>query len=174
METFLWLATEEKGFGLHFNLLESNIVNLAIIISVLVYFGRGILTKALGERRANIETSIKEVEQRAQAAKVALSDAQQQLTQAQAEAGRIRSEAQERAKSAKEAVMAQSEQEIERMKASASQDLNADRERAIAELRTRVTAMAIESAEAQLKERMDRSAQEKSIDRSIALLGGKG
>ena len=86
METFLWLATEEKGFGFHFDLLESNIVNLAIIISVLVYFGKGILSKTLGERQANIETSIKDVENRVQAAKVALSEAQQKLTEAQAEA----------------------------------------------------------------------------------------
>ncbi|MDY6941119.1 MAG: F0F1 ATP synthase subunit B [Cyanobacteriota bacterium] len=174
METFLWLATEEKGFGLHFDLLESNIVNLAIIISVLVYFGRGILIKTLSDRRADIETRITEAENKARSAKESLSDAQQKLTQAQAQAQKIRTEAQERAASAKEAILKQSEREVERMKASSSQELSADRDRAIAELRARVTAIAIERTQAQLQERMGRSDQEKSIDRAISLLGGKG
>ncbi|MEM1254426.1 MAG: F0F1 ATP synthase subunit B, partial [Cyanobacteria bacterium P01_H01_bin.21] len=39
METVWLLASEEGGFGLNFDILETNLINLVIIIGVLVYFG---------------------------------------------------------------------------------------------------------------------------------------
>jgi len=46
MGTFLLLAAEaheaaEKGgFGINFDIFEANLINLAILIGVLIYFGR--------------------------------------------------------------------------------------------------------------------------------------
>ncbi|MGB3239817.1 MAG: F0F1 ATP synthase subunit B [Geitlerinemataceae cyanobacterium] len=180
METFVWLANasaevESGGFGLNFDIFEANLINLSIIIGVLVYFGKGFLGKTLSERSERIETAIKEAEQRVQAAKEGLSDSQQKLTQAQAEAQRIRANAEEQAEVAKAAILAKSDREIERMKATASQELEGDRDKAIAELRNRVTAQALELAEAQLRDRLnDRSTQEQAVERGIALLGGNG
>lgn len=176
----MWLANasaevESRGFGLNFDLFETNLINLSIIIGVLIYFGRGFLGKTLGDRQERIETAIKEAEQRVQAAKEALSDSQQKLTQAQAEAQRIRANAEEQAQVAKAAILAKSERELERMKAAASQELEGDRDKAIAELRSRVTAMALEQAEGLLRERLsDRSTQEQAVNRGIAMLGGNG
>ena len=52
-------------------------------------------------------------------------------------------------------------------------DAQLKNEEGIAELRARVTALAIERAEAQLKKLLTKSAQTKLIDRSIALVGDK-
>jgi len=55
MGTVLLLATEasgEGGFGLNFDILETNLINLVIIIAVLFYFGRGFVGKILTERRS--------------------------------------------------------------------------------------------------------------------------
>lgn len=174
----MWLANasaevEGGGFGLNFDILESNIINLAIIIGVLIYFGRGFLGKALGDRSERIETEIKEAEQRVRTAQESLSDAQQKLTQAQAEAQRIRANAEEQAQAAKTAILEKADREIERMKATASQELEGDRDKAIAELRNRVTALALEQTEAQLRQQLsDRGTQDKAVDRGIAMLGG--
>ncbi len=179
MGTFWLLATEAGahashggGVGLNFDILETNLINLAIIIGVLFYFGRQFLGKILSERRSRIETAIQEAEGRKKEAAAALADAQQKLAEAQAEAARIRSEAQERAKAAKEAILAQAAADVERLKADSARDLDSERERAIAELRQRVAAMAIEKVESQLSSMLDQSAQEKLVDRSIAMLGG--
>ena len=83
----------EGGFGLNVDILETNIINIAILVGVLFYFGRKVISNILSERRLNIETEIKAAEQRAKEAAAALSDAQQKLTQSQAEAQRIRSSA---------------------------------------------------------------------------------
>ena len=175
MGTVLLLATEasgEGGFGFNFDILETNLINLVIIIAVLFYFGRGFLGKILTERRSGIEEAIREAEKRQKDAAAALSEQQQKLTQAQAEAERIRAASEVTANKAKEAILAQAVQDVERMKATAGQELEAEQERAIAQLRSAVVSMAMAKVESQLKASLDDSAQHQLIDRSIALLGG--
>ena len=177
MGTVLLLATEasqEGGFGLNFNLLETNLINLGIVIWILYYFGKGILGKTLGTRRQEIAEAIKEAEDRQKEAAAALADQQQKLAQAQAEAEKIRAQAEENAKAMKEAIVAKSEQDIERLRQGAARDLDVERDRAIAELRQRVAAMALERVESRLKTELDENRQRQLIDRSIATLGGNG
>lgn len=179
MGTFSFLATEaahtaeSSGFGLNFNLLETNLINLAIVIGVLFYFGRKVVGNVLSERRSRIEEEITDAEKRQKGAAAALADAQQKLAKAQAEAEQIRAAAAENAQKAKEDILAQAGRDIERMKDTAARDLDTARERAIAELRERVAALAIARVESQLKDHLDDSAQHQLIDRSIALLGGR-
>lgn len=174
-QTVLLLATEaihEGGFGLNTNILETNVINLAILVGVLVYFGRGFLGKILSERRSTIEEAIKEAEQRQKQAEAALAEQQQKLAQAQAEASRILAEAEQRAQSVRESILAKATTDVERMKATATQELDSERERVIAQLRAQIATQAIERAEAQLRQQLDDTVQERLIDRSLTLLGG--
>ncbi|NJR64670.1 MAG: F0F1 ATP synthase subunit B [Leptolyngbyaceae cyanobacterium CRU_2_3] len=173
MGNLILLAAEtaKHGFGINFDILETNLINLVIIISALVYFGRGFLGKTLSERRAKIETAIQEAEQRKRQAAAALADQQQKLAQAQAEAARIRSEAETRAQAAREAVLAQAKEDVERLKASAVQDLNTQQEKIINEVRQRIAGMAIQQAESQLRSGLSQQTQQQLIDRSIATIG---
>ena len=164
-------AGAEGGFGLNFDILGTNLINLVIIIGVLFYFGRNLIGKILSDRRERIETAIQSAERRAKEAVTALSEQQQKLAQAQAEAERIRKNAEESAKTARENILAQAAQDIDRLQETASQDLNSERERAIAQLRQRVVAMALQKVESQLQTGVDDAAQQRLIDRSIALLG---
>lgn len=179
MVNFWWLATEAAeashgGFGLNFDLLETNLINLAIIIGVLFYFGRGILGKSLSARKEEIETAITEAEKRQKDAAAALADQQQKLAQAQAEAERIRSQAEVTAKSAREAILAQLETDLQRMQETAAQDVNVEREKALLELRRKVAAMALQRTQEQLPSRLNEDLQQQIINRSITLLGGNG
>lgn|GEM_PF-117398 len=182
MGTFSFLATaaaevaaeggSEGGFGLNFDILETNLINLSIIIGVLFFFGRKFLGNTLSERRSKIEEEIRDAEKRQKEAAAALADAQQKLAKAQSEAEKIRASAEENAQAAKTAILEASRQEIERMRDTAVRDLNTERDRAIAELRQRVAALAMQRVESQLRDHLDDSAQQQLIDRSIALLGG--
>ncbi|MDX2213301.1 MAG: F0F1 ATP synthase subunit B [Oculatellaceae cyanobacterium bins.114] len=182
METVLLLAVEAAadfseaaeggGFGINSDILETNLINLLIIIGVLVYFGRGFLGKTLGDRRAKIESAIEDAEKRKKEAAAALADQQQKLAQAQAEANRIRAAAEESAKAARAAILAQAEQDIERMKATAAQDLSSQQERVIRELRQRVVALAMQQVEQRLQSGLSSDAQQQLIERSMAMLGG--
>ncbi len=169
------LATEaaEEGFGINFDILETNLINLAILVGVLVYFGSKSLGQILAERREKIAEAIREAEERKTKAQKALAEQEQKLAQAQAEAQRIIKAAEERAVSAQVAIAKQTEQDIQRMRETAAQDLSAEQDKVIAELKQRIAALAIDRVEAQLKSTLDESAQQKLIDRSLAQLGGR-
>jgi F-type H+-transporting ATPase subunit b len=165
---------EAEGFGLNLDILETNVINLAIVVALVVYFGRGFLGGILAKRKDAIASEIKEAEDRQKKASAQLAQEKEKLAQAQEEAQRILASAAESAKSVTAQIVAQGKQEIERMKAAASQDTTTSEERAMAELRQRVAELALKQVESELASRLgnDADAQSKLIDRSIALLGG--
>jgi len=175
MESLLFLASTEvgeKGFGFNFNILETNLINLSIILVLVFNFGKSFLGKVLSERKAKIETAIQEAETRQKEAAAALADQQQKLAQAQVEAEKIRKEADRNAENVKQAILAKAASDVENMKANAVKDVESERDRAIAELRQRVAVLAMQKVETQLRTQLDNTAQAKLIDRSISLLGG--
>ena len=173
MLTQAWglLASETKGFGINFDILETNLINLAIVIGVLVYFGKGFLGSKLQERREANETAIKDAEARQKTAASSLAEQQQKLQMTKKEAERLNSEAQKNAESARQAVLAQSEKDIERLKASAAQDLTSQQDKVMQELRQRVSAMALEKVRSRLPNVLNEETQAKLVDQSIAQLG---
>lgn len=164
---------EEHGFGLNLDLLDTNIINLVIIIAVLIVFGRKFLGKTLSDRRSEIEAAIGEAEERKRKASAALAEKQQLLAQAQTEAARIKANAEENAKAARETILEQAQRDIERLRNAAAQDLTSQQEKIMAELRQTVAEMAIQQVESQLKSELDDNAQQQLVDRSISMLGGR-
>jgi F-type H+-transporting ATPase subunit b len=174
MGNLLFLATAGKGgVGLNLDLIETNLFNLTLVLGFVIVFGRKVLTEILTERRALIETAIKDIEDRQKQAVSALEVAKQNLAQAKAEAETIRQTAVTSAASAKAEIEAKTAADIARMQQLAAADTNTEQDKAIAELRARITALAIEKAEAQFKNLLTESAQSTLIDRSIAMVGDK-
>ena len=185
MGNFLLLAAEanavhselaegaaEGGFGLNLDFFETNLINLAILIGILFYLGRKVLTNILKERQSKIISDIQDAEGRLQQAQTSLAQAQENLTQAQAEAERIRQTAQNNAEAAKQAILAKAVLDIERLRETAVADLNTERDRAIAQLRQNVVGQALQKVEAQLQSGIADDVQQVLIERSIAQLGG--
>lgn len=177
IDSFFILATEvheagEGGFGLDFNLLETNLFNLAILIGLLVFYGSKILGNILNERRSQIADAIQEAEERQRKAAAALEEEQQKLVKAQAEAERIRQKAKDRATTLADEIAEKSRQDVERLKETAAADLSSEQERVITQLKKQVAQMALDKAESRLKEQVNDDVQNQLIDRSIAQLGG--
>ena len=170
MGTFYYLANE--GFGLNLDILDTNLVNLTILIGLLLFYGRKFLTKLLTERRGKIEAEIKQAEQRAKDAAGALAGAQQKLAQAQAEAEQIHQNALSRAQQVKESILAEGQEEVTRLQATASQELSTETDKVIAQIKQQIVSLALAKAEAELTGNLDSSAQKKLIERSLAQLGG--
>lgn len=186
MGMFYWLATEPSiadlseaaeahGLGFNTDILEANLINLAIAIAIVVYFGKGLLTNLLSQRRTAIETEINESETRKQTALKSEKEQQGKVAQAEAEAQRILAEAQVSAKASQEEILAQAILEMQRLEESATQDQSSSQAKAIAELRQRTVELALKKAEQDLQAQLasNEDAQRQLIDRSIALLGGR-
>ncbi|MDJ0567471.1 MAG: F0F1 ATP synthase subunit B [Pleurocapsa sp. MO_192.B19] len=176
IETLLFLAEAnsevESGFGLNLNILETNLINLTLLVGILIYFGKPLLTNILIERRSKIAEQIQAVEQKQKQAELTLAEEQKKLAEAKETAAKIRSEAETNAQKAKEIILAQGEKEVERLKEMAGKDLSSEQEKAIAQLRERVVALALESAKSRMDNILNDEAQRKLIDSSIAKLGG--
>lgn len=178
LNSLLILATEahsagEGGFGINLDFLEANIFNLAILLGIVVYYAPKTLGKILSDRRSKIAEAITEAEGRQKAAATKLSEEQQKLTQAQAEAIRIRQAADERAQAARAEIAAQAERDVQRLRETAANDLGAEQDRVVGELKRRIAALAVERAESDLRGRLNDRDQDTLIERSIAQLGGR-
>lgn len=163
----------EGGFGFNLDILDTNLINLALLIGILVYYGGKVFGDALSQRRTNIAEQIQEAEKQQREAAAALKEQEKNLAEAEKTAAKIRQEAQANAEKTKQAILAQGDKEVERMKAMAAADLNSEQAKVIAELRQRVAALALERVESQLPGMLNDEAQHQLIDRSIAQLGGK-
>ena len=82
---------------LNFNPLETNLVNLAIVIGVLFWFLRGFLGGILERRRSAILQDLQDAEGRLKKASEELTTAQSELAAAQQKAEQIRIDGQKRA-----------------------------------------------------------------------------
>lgn len=159
------------GFGINLNLIETNLINLIIVIGVLVWFLRGFLGGLLQRRRELILSELQDAEERLASATAALTTAQQALAAAQQKAEQIRADGKVRA----EAVRVDSErrtiEEMARLKQEAMADLNAEASRVNDLLRREAARQAIEKALAELPGKLDADAQVRLIDESITSLG---
>jgi F-type H+-transporting ATPase subunit b len=95
--TFPSLLASHGTFGLNFDLFETNIVNLAIVIFGLYKFLPNFLGGILERRRAIILADLKDAEERLAAATTSLAQAQQDLAAAQQKAEQIRADGKVRA-----------------------------------------------------------------------------
>ncbi|MEB3235672.1 MAG: F0F1 ATP synthase subunit B [Cyanobacteriota bacterium] len=159
------------GFGINTNLLETNLINLIIVIGVLIWFLRGFLGGILSRRREAILAELEDAEARLAKANTALVQAQSELAAAQQKAEQIRNDGKARAV----AIRAESEQrtieEMARLKQDAVADLNAEAARVSELLRREAARQAIDKALAALPGKLDGAAQARLLDQSIANLG---
>ncbi len=167
----LLVATESAGgFGINSNILETNLINLLIVLAILVYFGRGFLGKILANRLQQIESAISEAEERQQSALKQLNAQQERLAQAQAEAERILQQAELDAQAARSAILAGVEADIAKLKTAAEQEIVSEQERVVALLRRQIAEQALQEVQAQLDRGLSASAQDELIQRSLSLL----
>jgi len=153
--------------SLNFNPLETNLVNLVIVISLLVWFLRGFLGGILERRRAAILQDLQDAESRLKTATENLSQAKSELAAAQQKAEKIRADGQARAAGIRAEGEKRTISAMAAVKAGADADAEADAARIKDSLRREAALAAIDNVLAQLPGRLDASAQAKLIDSTI-------
>jgi F-type H+-transporting ATPase subunit b len=97
------------GFGINTNILETNIINLAAVVGIVVTFVGNNLSALLDERKKTILSNLEEANQRALDAQEKLNKAKEQLEAAKKKAQEIREEGIARATSEINTVVSQHE-----------------------------------------------------------------
>jgi F-type H+-transporting ATPase subunit b len=151
--------------NLNFNPLETNLVNLAIVIGVLFWFLRGFLGGILERRRSAILQDLQDAEARLKTASEELTKAQSELAAAQQKAEQIRIDGQKRAA----AIRAEGEKRTISVMAAIKQGAAADAEasRIKDALRREAAMAAIDKVLTDLPGRLDDAAQSRLIDSTI-------
>ena len=153
--------------NLNFNPLETNLVNLAIVIGVLFWFLRGFLGGILERRRSAILQDLQDAEARLKTASEELIKAQAELAAAQQKAEQIRTDGQKRAA----AIRAEGEKRtisaMAAVKQGAAADADAEASRIKDALRREAAMAAIDKVLADLPGRLDDEAQSRLIDSTI-------
>jgi F-type H+-transporting ATPase subunit b len=168
------LASEtKKGFGFNANFLEANVINIAILLSGVVYLGRNFLSSALEVRQQKVAEAIQEAEERLVQANSRLLESEKQLTQAQAVIEEIKKEAGNTARTVKESILAQGKLDIERLTNNGKASIEKAEMQIKKQIQQHITDLAIQKVTVQLKEYMTPNLQSKVIDSNIANLGGQ-
>ena len=152
---------------LNLNPLETNLVNLVIVISLLFWFLRGFLGGILERRRAAILQELQDAESRLKTANEDLSKAQSELAAAQQKAEKIRADGQARAAGIRAEGEKRTISVMAAIKAGADADAEADAARIKDSLRREAALAAIDKALTELPGRLDDKAQAKLIDSTI-------
>ena len=169
MATPILLATE--GFGVDLDILNGNLINLAILIPVLVWFLKGFLGGILSRRREAILQDLHEAESRLSEAATQLEKAEAELAAAREMAQTILRDGQARAA----AIRAEGEQrtitEMARLQDEAKADTDSEARRISNELRRSTAEQAIALALQDLPNALSSEKQAKLLEDTINSLG---
>ena len=159
------LATE--GFGLNFNLFETNVLNWAVVVFGLYKFLPGFLGKMLQKRREGILLELKDAEDSLLKATKALDKAKSDLSLAEEKATQIKADSLKRSELVRMESEKKAIEEMARIKQSAISDESSEASRAISQLRKEAVELAIKKALDSLPNRLDQTAQENLVTQSI-------
>lgn len=165
------IASPLGTFGLNFDIIETNILNLGVVIGVVIYLGGDVLTSLLNDRKQKILGTLKSADERFLEAQQKLEEAKQKVQTAQIKAIEIREQGNKTAIQAAKTLFERTEDEIRRLEEGKQATLRFEEEKAMSQVRQQVVSLSIERAFNQLRTKMDASIQRRLIDTNISLLG---
>jgi len=142
------LAAEEPASGLQINFfwIIVSALNFIVLFVILSVFALGPLKRMLEERRARIEEGLRDAEQARRDRESAESERVAALQEARREANEILARAQKVAQETRDADIAATKADLERLRERAAADIEAEKVRAIAEVRNEVADLALRAA----------------------------
>jgi F-type H+-transporting ATPase subunit b len=160
------LAAEEPAAGLQINffwVIVSSLNFIVFAIALYQLFGKYVM-RTLAERRQRIEQGLRDAEQARRDRESAEQERVAALNEARREANEIINRAQRVAQETRDADIAATREELERMRVRATSDIDAEKQRAIADLRAEVADLALAAAGKVVGETMTGARQRRLVE----------
>jgi F-type H+-transporting ATPase subunit b len=161
----------------NFLLWLSELVGFLLLIAFFVFkrFGKGEKRRSIAQtvagvldaRAAKVDEQLRAAEESRAEAQKAHEEAQAEIARAHEESKAIITRAESMSQSLREEMVVTAEADKNRIVAQARDEIEAERNRAVTELRTRAADVAIDAAREVLKQTMDQSADQAFIDRAL-------
>jgi F-type H+-transporting ATPase subunit b len=136
-----------NGFGLNTNLFETNVLNLAVVVGVVVTVVGDALSVLLKERRDTILSTLQEADEKAIEAKNRLDEAKKSVDESRVRANEIRLNAIQIAERESKEVQKQSKNDIRRLQEANQRIIQLERQQTIQIVSQQVADLAITVAE---------------------------
>jgi len=162
--------TLANSFGLNTNILETNLINLGVVLGLLVYFGKGVLSNLLKSRKLTILNTIRDAEERYKEATYKLEQAKTRLQQAKIKADNIRISGLSQMDKEKKDLIDAADEDSKRLEDSKNATIRFEKQRAIEQVRQQVSRLALERALETLKNCLNSELHLRMIDHNIGLL----
>jgi F-type H+-transporting ATPase subunit b len=160
------LAQAEGGAGLQINLfwIIVSALNFAVLLVLLWQFALRPISRMLDQRQARIEQGLRDAEQARRDREAADAERAASLAEARREANDILNRAQKIAQETREADLKATREELERLRVAAADDIESEKQRAMADLRSQVAALALEAAGKVVGESMNDARQHRLVE----------
>jgi F-type H+-transporting ATPase subunit b len=142
--------------------------NFLLFFVIMWTFAFKPVSKMLADRKERIEQGLKDAEQARRDRESAEAERVAALTEARREANDILARAQKVAQDTRDADIAATRTELERMRVRAAADIEAEKQRAIADLRAEVADLALEAAGRVVGETMNDARQRRLVEEFLA------
>lgn len=159
-----------EGFGFNGNILETNILNLAVVLGIVVSLGGDSLQSLLQNRKQNIAKNLQQAEKRAEEAKQELAQAKSQLQSAQERAISIREQGHLSAEKEKKDSVVKQKEEITRLTNKKEETLRVEEQKAVSKVYQQLVNRVITSAKNRLSTRLDSTSHASIINFQIIRL----
>jgi F-type H+-transporting ATPase subunit b len=146
-------------FGFNTNILETNVLNLAVVLAIVITYIGDALRGLLANRKQTILNNFREADQRALEAQERLDQAQLQLTQAKSKAQQIREQALVTIEQEKKQFINQTQEDIKRLGILQQETLKFEQQKAQNELAQKLVKLALSQVREKLNQRLNSSIQ---------------
>jgi len=142
--------------------------NFVVFLVLMWQFAFKPVAAMLAERKQRIEQGLKDAEQARKDRESAEQERLAALTEARREANDILARAQKVAQETRDADIAATREELDRMRTRASDEIDAEKQRALAELRSEVADLALQAAGRVVRESMNDQRQRRLVEEFLA------
>jgi F-type H+-transporting ATPase subunit b len=160
----LFAESESAGLQINFFWIIVSSINFVIFLAVLYLLALKPVTKMLRDRNDRIEQGLRDAEQARKDREAANAEHAATLAEARREANEILTRAQKIAQDTREADLRATREEIERLRHSATDEIEAEKQRAMADLRSQVASLALEAAGKVVGESMTDDRQHRLVE----------
>nr|WPN87086.1 ATP synthase CF0 B subunit [Jasminum nudiflorum] len=159
------------SFGFNTDILATNLINLSVVIGVLIFFGKGVLSDLLDNRKQRILNTIRNSEELRGGAIEQLEKARARLRKMEMEADRFRVNGYSEIERDKWNLINSTSKTLEQFENFKNETIQFEQQRAINQVRQRVFQQALQGALGTLNSCLNKELHLRTISANIGILG---
>nr|YP_010737574.1 ATP synthase CF0 subunit I [Filipendula camtschatica]WEQ71725.1 ATP synthase CF0 subunit I [Filipendula camtschatica] len=172
-DSFLYLGfwPSAGSFGFNTDIFATNLINLSVVLGVLLFFGKGVLSDLLDNRKQRILTTIRNSEELREGALDQLEKARARLRKVEIEADQYRINGYSEIEREKLELINATYKTLEQLENSKNETIHFEQQRAINQVRQRVFQQALQGALGTLNSCLNNKLHLRTISTNIGMFG---